>query len=94
VFAAAAAAAAADQIKCPHPMGWTLANMALSAMEYKDTYIMFGEWENAKRGLGWGIDWLVKAHLTASDTATANVFVAQVGSEQLTEEFQLVNCSW
>jgi hypothetical protein len=59
-------------------MGWTLANMALSALEYKDTYIMFGEWENAKRGIGWGIEWLVKAHVTASDTPSANVFVAQV----------------
>jgi hypothetical protein len=52
-------------------------------MEYKDTYIMFGEWENAKRGIAWGVDWMVKAHITASDTPSANVFVAQVCLLQL-----------
>lgn len=67
-----------DQIKAPHPMGWTIANLALSAMEYKDTHVMYGEWYSALRNIAWGVDWMAKAHITASDTPTANVFVGQV----------------
>lgn len=59
-------------------MGWTVANLALSAFEFKDTHMMFGQWDKALRNIGWGADWLMKAHVTASDTPTANVFVGQV----------------
>jgi hypothetical protein len=59
-------------------MGWAVANLALSAFEFKETHIMFGQWGHALRNIGWGVDWLVKAHITASDTPTANVFVGQV----------------
>jgi hypothetical protein len=62
-------------------MGWAVANLALSAYEFKDTHMMFGQWEHALRNIGWGVDWLVKAHITASDTPTANVFVGQVCRE-------------
>lgn len=41
---------------------------------------MFGQWGHALRNIGWGVDWLVKAHITASDTPAANVFVGQVGA--------------
>lgn len=61
-------------------MGWAVANLALSAYEFKETHVMFGQWGHALRNIGWGVDWLVKAHITASDTPTANVFVGQVGA--------------
>lgn len=44
---------------------------------------MYGQWDIALRNIRWGVDWLVKAHVTASDTPTANVFVGQVCVEQL-----------
>lgn len=64
-------------------MGWAVANLALAAFEFKETHIMFGQWEHALRSIGWGVDWLAKAHITASDTPTANVFVGQVGATHL-----------
>lgn len=60
-------------------MGWAVANLALAAYEFKTTHVMFGQWEHALRNIGWGVDWLVKAHITASDTPTATVFVGRVG---------------
>jgi len=30
--------------------------------------VTMGQYDNALRGISWGIDWLVKAHITASDT--------------------------
>jgi hypothetical protein len=39
---------------------------------------MFGHWNDALRNIAWGADWMMKAHVTASDAAAANVFVGQV----------------
>lgn len=68
----------ADQIKAPHPRGWAVSNLALSAFEFKETHVIYGQWDIALRNICWGVDLLVKAHVTASDTPTANVFVGQV----------------
>lgn len=59
-------------------MAWTVANLALAAYEFKETHIMYGQWDVALRNIGWAIDWLAKAHVVASSTPTANVFVGQV----------------
>jgi hypothetical protein len=69
-------------------MGWTVANLALSTFEFKDTHMMFGQWDKALNNIGWGADWLMKAHITASDSATANVFVGQV------RRIVLCGCLW
>lgn len=60
-------------------MGWALSNMAFGVFEFWETHRMFGELDTALRGIGWGMDWMVKAHLVASDTPSANEFVGQVG---------------
>jgi hypothetical protein len=71
-----------DHIKCAHPLGWSLANLALSVLEFKDIYVTMGQYDHALRGISWGVDWLVKAHITASDNPSANVFVGQVNACQ------------
>lgn len=73
-------------------MGWAVANLALSAFEFKDTHIMFGQWQHALRNIGWGVDWLTKAHITASDTPTANVFVGQVSFRLLSSSSYQLGC--
>jgi hypothetical protein len=42
--AAAAAAAAADYLKCPHALAWTITNLAFSAMEFREGYTASGNW--------------------------------------------------
>jgi hypothetical protein len=42
--AAAAAATAADYLKCPHALAWTITNLAFSAMEFREGYTASGNW--------------------------------------------------
>ncbi|KAF8065624.1 celF [Scenedesmus sp. PABB004] len=72
---------AGDQIKCPHPMAWALANVALSGLEFRDTYVAFGEWEHLVSTVSWAADWLARAHVAASDAPAGNVFVGQVSND-------------
>lgn len=37
-----------------------------------------GQWDNSLELVKWGLDWLVKAHVKASDTPADNAFVGQV----------------
>lgn len=55
-----------------------MANLALSMMEFRDAYIAADQWDVALRLVKWGMDWLVKAHIKASDTPAENAFVGQV----------------
>lgn len=71
---------AGDYLKCPHALAWTMANLAFSCMEFRDAYLSAGQWDVAMRVLKWGMDWLLKAHLTASDVAADNVFVGQISA--------------
>ena len=47
-------------------------------MEFRDAYISASQWDVALRLIKWGMDWLMKAHVKASDTPAENVFVGQV----------------
>lgn len=69
-----------DYLKCPHALAWTMANLALSMMEFRDAYIAAEQWDNSLALVKWGIDWLVKAHVSASDNPADNAFVGQVGA--------------
>lgn len=67
-----------DYLKCPLPLGWAISNLVLSALEFKPAYDAAGQWGTALNVIRWGADWMMKAHITASDTPAANVFVGQV----------------
>lgn len=69
-----------DYLKIAHPLGWGASNLVLSMLEFKQAYQAAGQWDIAVRNIKWAADWLVKAHLKASDNAKENVFVGQVGA--------------
>jgi hypothetical protein len=68
----------ADYLKCPLPLGWSLSNLGLAAVEYKAPLVASGQWEMLLNILKWGADWLIKGHVKASDTPSGNAFVGQV----------------
>ncbi|WIA11041.1 hypothetical protein OEZ85_011194 [Tetradesmus obliquus] len=70
---------AGDYLKCPLPLGWSLSNLALAAVEYKPALVAAGQWELLLNITKWGADWLIKGHVMASDTPSGNAFVGQVG---------------
>lgn len=70
-----------DYLKCAHPKGWAIANMAFSMLEFKDAYMATGQWDVALRVIKWGTDWLLKAHVKASDDPAGNAFVGQVSDK-------------
>jgi hypothetical protein len=59
-------------------LAFTLANLAFSAMEFRKGWEDAGEWDNLLANLKWGSDWLMKAHVEASDIPSENKFVGQV----------------
>lgn len=71
---------AADYLKCSLPAGWTIANLVLSCMEYEPAVKAAGQWDTALNIIKWGADWLVKAHVAASDAPSDNKFVGQVAN--------------
>ncbi|WIA30941.1 hypothetical protein OEZ86_000991 [Tetradesmus obliquus] len=70
---------AGDYLKCPLPLGWSLSNLALAAVEYKPALVAAGQWGLLLNITKWGADWLIKGHVMASDTPSGNAFVGQVG---------------
>lgn len=71
---------AGDYLKCPHPLAWTLANLVLSAEEFKEGYTKSGNWDAMTHNVRAMSDWLLKAHLVASDVPAENKFVGQVSA--------------
>eukprot|EP00775_Hariotina_reticulata_P012172 gene12172-12310_t len=71
---------AGDYLKCPMALAWTMTNLAFSAMEFRNAYTASGQWDIAMRVIKWGTDWLVKAHVKASDNPADNAFVGQVSA--------------
>jgi hypothetical protein len=67
-------------LKCPLSLGWSLSNLALAAVEYKPALVSSGQWEMLMNVLKCGADWMIKGHVTASDTPSGNAFVGQVTS--------------
>lgn len=47
-------------------------------LEFKSAYTAAGQWDIAVRDIKWATDWLIKAHIKASDNPKDNVFVGQV----------------
>lgn len=71
-----------DYLKASQPLAWTIANLVLAKQEFG---MGFGQTsETADRLIEWGLDWLLKAHVKASDTPSENVFVGQV-SDKVTD---------
>jgi len=68
-----------DYLKCPHPLAWTLSNIVLSALEFREGYQAAGAWGPMLNNVGAMTAWLEKAHISASDKPEDNVFVGQVG---------------
>jgi hypothetical protein len=67
-----------DYLKISHPLGWGVSNLILSMVEFKGAYDAAGTWAQAVRNMKWATDWLIKAHVKASDNPRDNVFVGQV----------------
>ncbi|KAG1672207.1 hypothetical protein FOA52_002908 [Chlamydomonas sp. UWO 241] len=72
---------AGDHLKVTQPTAYTIATIALGAVMYEKSYRAAGVWDDMVQNVRWGAEWLVKAHVTASDDPEANVLVAQVGDE-------------
>jgi hypothetical protein len=47
-------------------------------VEFKQAYDAAGVWGQAVRNMKWATDWLIKAHVKASDNPRDNVFIGQV----------------
>jgi len=58
-----------------------MSNLALSMMEFRDALISAAQWDTSLALVKWGLDWLVKAHVKASDNPADNAFVGQVGAK-------------
>ncbi|KAI8473823.1 MAG: Six-hairpin glycosidase-like protein [Monoraphidium minutum] len=71
---------AGDYLKCSHPLAWTLSNLVLSAEEFRDGYQSSGNWDVMLHNVKHMSDWLLKAHLVASDNPAKNKFVGQVSA--------------
>lgn len=69
---------AADYLKISHPLGWGVSNLILSMVEFKQAYDDANVWATAVRNMKWATDWLIKAHVKASDNPRDNVFIGQV----------------
>ena len=71
---------AGDHVKYTLPLGYSVSVLALGLLHYEAGYRAVAEQQAALRNLRFALDWLVKAHVTASDVARQNVLVAQVGA--------------
>ncbi|KAF8073058.1 celI [Scenedesmus sp. PABB004] len=72
---------AGDYLKISHPLAWGTANLVFSMLEFRSAYEAAGQWDIALRDIEWAADWLIKAHITASDDPAANVFVGQLSGK-------------
>eukprot|EP00775_Hariotina_reticulata_P008741 gene8741-8921_t len=70
---------AGDYLKCALPLAWSVANLALSMLEFGDAYEAAGQKEAALRTIRWATDWLLKGHYRVSEVPSENAFVGQVG---------------
>ncbi len=68
---------AGDTVVFGLPLAYSLAVMAWSGVEYKDTYQHIGEWNRFQNILRRGTDWLIKAH------SAPNVFWGQIATGEL-----------
>jgi len=71
-----------DYLKCAHPLAWTLSNLVFSALEFPDGYKSSGNWDAMLNNVKAMADWLIKAHVKASDDPDENEFVGQVCAEK------------
>ena len=73
-----------DHLKLHLPLGMSASLLAYGALTWEAGYRTADMWDTAVRNLDWVASYLVKCHYMASDTPSANAFVAQVGSGALT----------
>ncbi|WIA29389.1 hypothetical protein OEZ86_011893 [Tetradesmus obliquus] len=72
---------AGDYLKISHPLGWGVSNLILSMVEFKQAYDDANVWATAVRNMKWATDWLIKAHVKASDNPRDNVFIGQLSGK-------------
>ncbi|KAG2499373.1 hypothetical protein HYH03_002948 [Edaphochlamys debaryana] len=70
---------AGDHLKLHLPLGSAASLLAYGALTWESLYRTAGEWDVAVRNVAWVAAYMAKAHYQASDTPSANAFVAQVG---------------
>lgn len=63
---------------CLHCCSLLLTCRPASALLHPTLTHSAGQWDNSLALVKWGVDWLVKAHVKASDTPADNAFVGQV----------------
>ena len=67
-----------DHLKLHLPLSWSVSTLALGMLMSEDGYRASGQWDVGSRNLRYVAEYLIKCHVTASDTPAANTFVAQV----------------
>ncbi|PNH11037.1 Endoglucanase 1 [Tetrabaena socialis] len=70
---------AGDHLKLHLAMGMSASLLAYGALTWEAAYRAAGHWDTAVRNIDWVADYFVKCHVNASNTPSANAFVAQVG---------------
>lgn len=70
---------AGDYLKVTLPLGFTISTLAWGVSEFAETYKAMDQYDVARNNIKWGTDWLIKAHIAASDDPAGNQLVAQVG---------------
>jgi hypothetical protein len=68
----------ADSYKYTVPTAWGAATLAAGLLHFPTGYTLAGQAGVSQRNIRWALDYLVKGHLTASNTGRSNVLVAQV----------------
>ena len=69
-------------MKMTLPTAWTVATLAQGALEFPLAYRYNRQWRSMQLNLQHGADYLLKAHLNASDYVPHNVLAVQVGRAQ------------
>ncbi|EFJ40288.1 hypothetical protein VOLCADRAFT_99925 [Volvox carteri f. nagariensis] len=70
---------AGDHLKLHLPLGVSASLLSYGVLTWEAAYRAAGQWDIAVRNLDWVASYYLKCHYQASDTPSANAFVAQVG---------------
>jgi hypothetical protein len=62
------------------PVAWAASTLAAGLLHFPAGYSVAGQTTIAMRNVRWALEYLVKAHVSASSTGRSNVVVAQVGA--------------
>ncbi|GIL46304.1 hypothetical protein Vafri_3317 [Volvox africanus] len=70
---------AGDHLKLHLPLGVSASLLSYGVLTWEAAYRAAGQWDIAVRNLDWISTYYLKCHYQASDSPSANAFVAQVG---------------